>query len=174
MKSILKNGSQWPTAPILEDEQPGNVEEALKFGNHKGATSQQKLLLKLVSNTVIYGYANALPCEKVIQLLHVCMAPLNIKAQWTINGLGEIVAKDCLTHDQSFKWETSRTTVNSHCDSDKLPKCMFRKCLLRLINRTVAACWKYPNCRIFAKKDNFKSAYHCCHLHWETASKTMT
>ncbi len=51
---------------------------------------------------------------------------------------------------------------------------MFRKCLLRLINRTVAACWKYPNCRIFAKKDNFKSAYHCCHLHWETALKTMT
>jgi hypothetical protein len=55
MKSILENGSQWSTAPILEEEQLGNVEEALKFGNHKGATSQLELLLKLVSNNTIYG-----------------------------------------------------------------------------------------------------------------------
>ena len=51
---------------------------------------------------------------------------------------------------------------------------MFRKCLLHLINWTVAARWKYPNCKIFAKKDDFKLAYCCCHLHWEMASKTVT
>jgi hypothetical protein len=53
MKSILKNGSQWPTKPILEEERIGNVKEALEFGNHKGAKSQLELLLKLVSNNVI-------------------------------------------------------------------------------------------------------------------------
>jgi hypothetical protein len=37
MKSILKNGSQWPTAPILEEKRLGNIKEALKFENHKGA-----------------------------------------------------------------------------------------------------------------------------------------
>jgi hypothetical protein len=37
MKSILKNGSQWPTKPILEEEQICDIKEALKFGNHKGA-----------------------------------------------------------------------------------------------------------------------------------------
>jgi hypothetical protein len=127
MKSILKNGSQWPTAPILEEERLGNIEEALTFGNHKGATSQLELLLKLVSNDVIYGYAIALPLEKVIQLPHVCMALLNIQAQWTINKFSEIIAKDRLTHDQSFKRETSGTSVNSRCNSDKLSKCMFGK-----------------------------------------------
>ncbi len=174
MKPILENGSQWPNKPILEEEQIGNVKEALKFRNYKGAESQPELLLKLVSYDVIYGYAIALPLDKVIQLPHVCMAPLNIQAQWTINEFGEIVAKDCLMHDQSFKWETSGTSVNSCCDSEKLPECMFGKCLLHLINWTVAARWKYPNCKIFAKKDDFKSAYRCCHLHWETASKTVT
>jgi hypothetical protein len=55
-----------------------------------------------------------------------------------------------------------------------MQKCMFGKCLLPLINWIGAARWKYPNCKIFAKKDNFKSAYCHCHLHWLTASKTVT
>ncbi len=45
---------------------------------------------------------------------------------------------------------------------------------MRLINWTVAARLKYPGCRIFAKKDVFKSAYYWCHLNWETAMKTVT
>ena len=51
---------------------------------------------------------------------------------------------------------------------------MLGKCLLRIINWTVAARRKYPNRRIFAKKDNFKSMYRHCHLHWETALRTVT
>jgi hypothetical protein len=86
MKPILEYGSQWPTTPILEEERLCDVEEALKFGNHKGATSQPELLLKLVSND-IYSYTLALPLKKVIRLPHVCMAPLIIQAQWTINKL---------------------------------------------------------------------------------------
>ncbi len=43
---------------------------------------------------------------------------------------------------------------------------MFGKCLLCLINWTVAVCWKYPNCKIFTKKDDNKLAYCRCHLHW--------
>jgi hypothetical protein len=130
--------------------------------------------LKLVTGDIIHGYAIPLPLDKIIQIPHICMAPLNIQAQWMINKFGEIVANNCLTHNQSFKWETSGTSVNSCCDPSTLQKCMFGKCLLCLINWIVAARWKYPNCKIFAKKDNFKSAYRCCHLHWLTASKTVT
>jgi hypothetical protein len=50
----------------------------------------------------------------------------------------------------------------------------FRKCLKRLIKWTVAGRLKYPGCRIFEKKDNFKSAYCQCHLNWETATKIVT
>ncbi len=166
--------SQWPTEPISKEEPISNIEEALQFRNHKGAQSQPELLLKLVTGDVIHGYAIPLPLNKIIQIPRVCMAPLNVQAQWTVNKFGEIVAKDCLTHNQSFKWETSGTSVNSRCDPSTMQKCMFGKCLLHLINWTVAARRKNPNCKIFAKKDDFKSTYPCCHLHWLTASKTVT
>jgi hypothetical protein len=84
------------------------------------------------------------------------MAPLNIQAKWTINERGEIVEKDRLTHDQSFKWTTSGTSVNSRTDTDLLQQCKFGKCLTRLINWTVAARRKYPNQRIMTKKDDNK------------------
>ena len=174
MKSILENGAEWPMDPISEESCIADVKEALLFENHKGAISQPELLMKLVTGDVIHGYSLPLPLDKIKRLPHVCMAPLNIQAQWTINERGEIIPKDRLTHDQSYKWEHSGTSVNSRCDSSSLPHCMFGKCLLRIINWAVAARRKYPNCRIFAKKDDFKSAYRRCHLHWLTACKTVT
>jgi hypothetical protein len=48
----------------LEEEQISDMKDALKFRNHKGAKSQPELLLKLVSNDVIYGYTIPLPLEK--------------------------------------------------------------------------------------------------------------
>jgi hypothetical protein len=82
------------------------------------------------------------------------MAPLNIQPQWTINECGKIVAKDRLTQDQSFVWTKSGTSVNSRIDTDRLQQCKFGKCLVKLINWTVAARRKYPNERILAKKDD--------------------
>ncbi len=82
--------------------------------------------------------------------------------------------KDRLTHDQSFKWTTSGTSLNSHTDTDLLQQCKFGKCLTRLINWTVAARRKYPNQRIMAKKEDIKSAYRQMHLSWDTAIQTVT
>ena len=152
----------------------GDLKEALKFGNHKGAKSQPDLLKRLVTGDVIHGYSLPLPLNKIERIPHVCMAPLNIQAQRSINEQGKIIPKDRLTHNQSYKWKTPGISVNSRCNPSTLQHCMFGKCLLRLINWTVAAHWKYPNCKIFAKKDGFKSAYCCCHLHWLTACKTVT
>ena len=152
----------------------GDLKEALKFGNHKGAKSQPDLLKRLVTGDVIHGYSLPLPLDKIKRIPHVCMAPLNIQAQWSVNEQGKIIPKDCLTHDQSYKWEMSGTRINSRCNFSSLQHCMFGKCLIRIINWTVAARRKYPNCRIFAKKDDFKSAYRCCHLNWLTACNTVT
>jgi hypothetical protein len=151
-----------------------NLFEALSFGNHKGASSQPELLKELVTSNFIHGYALPLPLDKITRIPGVCMAPLNIQAQWMINERGEIVEKDRLMHDQSFKWMTSRTSVNSRTDTDLLQQCKFGKCLTRLINWTVAARHKYPNQRIMAKKNDIKSAYHWMHLSWDTAIQTVT
>ena len=39
MREMLTHGSQWPTEPIAEEVRVADLIEALKFGNHKGATS---------------------------------------------------------------------------------------------------------------------------------------
>jgi hypothetical protein len=130
MKSILENGSQWPIKPITEKERTGNIVEAIKFGNHKRATSQPELLMELVLGDVKHGYTIPFPIDKATQIPHICMAPLNIQPQWTINELGKIVGKNCLTLNQSFQWKNSGTSVNLRCNLSKLQKYMYGKCLL--------------------------------------------
>jgi hypothetical protein len=44
--NILLHGLQWPLTPITESERVGDLQEALKLGNHKGTEMQPVLLLK--------------------------------------------------------------------------------------------------------------------------------
>jgi hypothetical protein len=113
MREMLAHGLQWPTEPITKEDRAADLIKALKFGNHKGAMTQPELLLKLVSGNVEHGYALPLPLRKVKRIPGICMAPLNIQPQWTINEHKEIIKKDRSTHDQSFEWEKSGSSVNS-------------------------------------------------------------
>jgi hypothetical protein len=60
-KNLLINRSVWPLAEISKEERVKDVEEALTFSNHKGATKQPDLLKLLVNNNVIHGFAFPLP-----------------------------------------------------------------------------------------------------------------
>ncbi len=50
MKQVLTHESKWPIQPLDKDDRIKDVEEALLFGNHKGAVKQQDLLVKLVTD----------------------------------------------------------------------------------------------------------------------------
>jgi hypothetical protein len=113
MMNMLAHGLQWPTKPITKENRAADLMEVLNFGNHKGETSQLELLAKLVSGNVKYGYTIPLPLGKIRKIPGICMAPLNIQMQWTINEHREIIEKDILIHDQSFAWEKSGSSVNS-------------------------------------------------------------
>ena len=51
-----------------------------------------------------YGYGLVLPLDKIKLIPGVLMAPMNIMNQNTINETWQIIGKDRLTHDQSYKW----------------------------------------------------------------------
>jgi hypothetical protein len=104
MEDILKNGSKWPLEEISKEDQASDLQEALIFGNHKGASSKPDLLKKLISKDVKCGYSLPIPLESVMQIKWLEMAPINIMAQNTIDKFGRVVPKDRLTHDQSWKW----------------------------------------------------------------------
>ena len=48
IEDILRHGSIWTLENLDEEGRLSNLEEALEFGNHKGATEKPKLLRKLV------------------------------------------------------------------------------------------------------------------------------
>ena len=81
MKDMLAHRSKWPTESITEEDRAADLIEVLKFGNHKGASNQPELLLKLVLGNVKFGYALPLPHGKIKRIPGICMAPLNIQPQ---------------------------------------------------------------------------------------------
>jgi hypothetical protein len=86
------------------------------------------------------------------------MAPMIIMAQNTINKFGQIIPKDRLTHDQSWKW-SSGTPFNSCIKKELLQACQYGSCIRRLINWAIAVRRKYPGQRILASKIDYKLAY---------------
>ena len=173
LKSILENGSDWNLEDLDEEKRKSDLLEALEFGNHKGASEQPELLKELLSKDVDYGYCFTVPIEKLTSIPGICVAPMNVQAQFSINELGEIVPKERLTHDQSYKWG-SGTSVNSRTKEEDLLPCIFGHALRRFINKVVAMRLKYPNCRILCSKIDFKSAFRRMHLAWRTALRSTT
>jgi hypothetical protein len=58
-----------------------DVLDALKFGNHKGASAKLDLLRKLIGKDVKFGYSFALPLSSITLIPGICMAPMNIMVQ---------------------------------------------------------------------------------------------
>jgi hypothetical protein len=82
-------------------ERAKDLNEALTFGNHKGALVKPELLLKLIGKNVKYGYNVPIPLKSVKLISGLEMAPMNIMAQNMINEFGRVIPKDQFTHDQS-------------------------------------------------------------------------
>ena len=173
MESILKYGSNWPLEEISEENRKRDLDDALSFGNHKGAIAKPELLKNLINKDVIHGYSLPIPLSSVKSIPGLVMAPMNIMAQNTINELGQIIPKDRLTHNQSWQG-SSKTSVNSRTKKELLQACRFGFCIRRIVNWAVAARGLYPDYRILATKIDYKSAYRRGHLHWSTALQTCT
>ena len=174
MKNILSRGSDWPLDPIEEEQRVADVDEALSFGNHKGAKDRSNELADLVEKDVRFGYALPLPLRVAKELPGALFAPMNIMDQNSIDECGKIVEKMRLTHDQSYVFGGSKTSVNSRTRKDELLPCMYGACLRRLINWAIAARRRFPGVPIYASKVDFKSAYRRCHLSARTAIQCCT
>ena len=169
VKSLLTQGSIWPLHDISEEGRKQDVEEALEFGNHKQAQLHPELLTSLIVDDVTHGFALPLPLEKITRIKGILIAPMNIASQDTIDEHGKSTPKKRLTHDQSYIFNGTGTSVNSRVDKTSLTPCIFGWAIRRLAHWIVCARLKYPNTIIFATKLDFKSAYRRCHMHASTA-----
>jgi hypothetical protein len=112
MEKILSEGTAWPMDELDPEARLSDLEELIPFENYKGVTKNEDLLRKLVRKDITQGYGLVLPLYKVKRIPGVPMAPMNIVNQNTINEHGQIVGKNRLTRDQSYK-RGSETSVNS-------------------------------------------------------------
>ncbi len=165
------HGSIWPLVKLDKDLRKQDLLDAPTSNNHKGASAMPEALQKLIGKDVKYGYSILIPILCIMSIPGLCIAPMNIMAQNTINELGRIVPIDRLTHDQSWKW-SSGTSINS-CVQKELPQaCRYGFCINQLVKWAVAVRRKYPNQRILASKIDYISAYRQGTLHFKTAFLT--
>ena len=114
-----------------------------------------------------------LSLDKAQKIPGILLTPMNIQKQNTINKLGQIVEKDCLTHNQSYKW-LSGMSVNSHMNMEELLLCMFGTCIKKIVNWAVSARQKFPKSTILSSMFDFKSAFQRYHLNAASAVQTCT
>jgi hypothetical protein len=127
-----------------------------------------------MSNNIFYGFVVLFPLEKMTNIPGILFAPLNIQEQNTIASTGRIVPSKQLTHNQSYQWSLSSTSVNSRTRKSHLLPCVYGGVVCRLVNWVVAAQWKYPTTQIYATKIYFKLAYRCLHISYQIAKQCCT
>lgn len=179
---ILHRHPNWPQFRQLleqgslcnENERKQDVDKALTFGNHKGATEYADTLHTLILDDVIHGFSLPLPLHRVASIPGILLAPMNIVSQDTIDHNGNTILKHRLTHDQSFAFSGSNTSINSRLRKDELNPCYFGWVVHWLVNCVAAAQQKYPGKRIFATKVDFKSAYRRLHMNYKIAIQSCT
>jgi hypothetical protein len=170
MKAILTHGSKWLLVGISKEESVQDLNEAITFGNHKGASAKPEPIKKLIGKNVKHGYSVPIPLNSVKQIQGLEMALMNIMAQNTINQLGRMMPKDRLTYNQSWRW-SSGNSVNSRVKKEQLQECCYGFCIQRLVNWAVVGQKKYPNKRILVTKIDYKSDYQQCILHFYNGSQ---
>ena len=123
---------------------------------------------------IYQGWSLTLPPEFALDLQDTDVAPYGLVPQHTITKLREIVDKDRVTHDQSYRGKHSKTSVNSRVITEELTPCMFGHMHRRLIHYIISCRIRHPNLRIWVSKVDWKSAYKRQHLNTRTASKSLS
>lgn len=172
LERTLRQGSHWYLTHLDDSEERKDLDEAIEFGNHKGADNNTELLTELVAKDVEYGYAFPVPLSKLPLIPGAILSPVNIAPQHTINELGQIIDKDRLTQNLSYE-QGSGTSVNSRVIEESLLTCPFAHALRRFINTAVALRNKYPGRPILCSKIDYKSAFRRLHLNAKTAVRSF-
>jgi hypothetical protein len=173
IQEMLLQGSHFSADAFPQEECSQQIDAALAYGNHKGATKALDTLYDLLDDDVTHGYNMPLPLDMVRRIPGLLISPMNIARQNTIDSLGNIVPKDRLTHDHSMEFLT-RSSINSRSRLDDHEPCHFGHALSRFFHIIVDFRIKHPTKRILMSKFDWKAAYRRVHLDFDTALQCCT
>jgi hypothetical protein len=133
LKEILDNGSTFPLDEIPSSDRATDLSFHEKRGNHKSASDNHQILLKIIKEDVKRGFALPLPINPLQYLPNASLAPLRCVKQASLDASGNHITKHRMTHDQSFPGPSS-LSVNLRVQQEKLPPIMYSFVLLRSIH----------------------------------------
>ena len=144
----MKYGVEFPLSKTFREDKLKDVLEALDFRNHKGVKKLKPFFEQNLDDDIRHGFSLPIPLNQVRKLKNALLAPMHVIKQDTINERGEIIDKKRITHNQSKKYNSSGTFVNSRVDKDKLLDCIYGPCLLQVIHAIVELRRRHPTLKI--------------------------
>ena len=78
MNTILSNGISFPLTKLTPSIQIEDKASAIAFGNHKGATINEKYFNELTHTDVVNGFALILPLDVLKHMNGVMFCPMNV------------------------------------------------------------------------------------------------
>ncbi len=172
LRSQLTSGVEFDLEELDEKIRIQDLRCAVARGNHKSASKNEEFLEKAMKKEIMKGWNLILPGDCFEEIPELILNPMGVATHLGINEEGKFLPKNRVTHDLSFLGEISRTSVNSRVKTKNLEPCMFSFVLLRVIHYIVALRRKYPNRKIWLRKEDFKSAFRRLHLNAKTALRS--
>jgi hypothetical protein len=173
IEALLQHGSHFSADSFPSEQCLDQVDAALAYGNHKGATKDPDKLFELLDEDVTHGFNLPLPLAMARRIPGLLISPMNIVRQNTINELGDIVEKDRLTHDHTMEF-MPQSSINSRSRMDDHEPCHFGHALQRIFHFLVHLRLKHPTKRIMMTKVDWKAAYRRVHMDIDTALQCCT
>ena len=166
MRSTCLLGASFESVPLPEQDQLTLLDEALQYGNHKSATLNGPMLMKMLDKEAEKGWHIPLPIYSLRRIPGVIVAPMGLVHQTSIDENNKATAKWRLTHDQSFQFGLDKIkSVNQRIPKSSLTACNYGFTLRRVVHMIVSLRGKFPDAPLLMGKLDFKSAYRRMHLH---------
>ena len=169
LRNRLVNGVDFYTKELRDEVRLADLRAAFIRGNHKSAKTKNCVLEKFMSKEIKKGWNIILPVDTYGKIPGLVLNPMGVATHTGVTKDGTFEEKDRVTHDLSFPGKVSTESVNSRVDATKLEPCMFSHVLLRLIHYIVNLRTRYPQSRIWLRKEDYKSAFRRLHLNAKSA-----
>jgi hypothetical protein len=109
------------------------------------------------------GFTLPLPTKAIFKIPDMVLAPVGIANQLTFSNDGAVIAKDRLTHDQTFEFGPEKS-LNNRMRMSEVNPVVFGWCLSRLLHYIVNLQRRHPSTKIFLRKTVWNRAFQQGHL----------
>jgi hypothetical protein len=133
-KTVLLQGADLYFQHEPSDQQRIDENNALiAFNNHQKAKLLPDIIHESIKTDVQYGFSVPVEIQTINQIPGAMVCPFGIAQQTTLSPDGSRIAKNRLTHDQTFSVLDNSESVNNILDQTAYPELVYGHCMRRIM-----------------------------------------